>query len=615
LALAASLEVADHETLALTAHQQPVVHTKAKGGGYEEGSPMYDKQEDLREKGQLVQYGGASIPSGEGPPVSTTMKCIIDFACQYFLVYTALAIVRTYIELAGTHSGPVAATLVAATSTVNFAPMLSVLFLGTRLRALQLSGGDPDKHHLPQDYVQNAMWCCAWSLKLMTLMVLLLPVVMGTTPAVGADGMPEIKANSPGIMGKVLVTLRWIFMIMLYGGFTTVCIGAFSMEAPTSVYPDGAPPVSPAVGCTMNLAMQFFFVYLAIAVVQTYEQIIGKTEESQKLGGVLQLATNTVNFAPMLSILFIGARMRALQIDPVNGNPQAWAQMCFRICAYSVLLQLILVLAVPYALGGTCVRGSSEGDITFEVPNASLFWILSMFRYALMLALYGGFTAVIVSVFTIDACTMRNEEDCGITTPPVSPAMICVMNLTVQYFFVYLMLWVLITVKQLSLGWNTLRYDSFFASAIATMEAAKNTVMFCPMLAVLFIGLRMRALQISDQQGNPQKFAQQGMYLSTYAVMLQVFMVLLMPLFLGGPPKVDDDGNVVSKPSSPIVGYILVTVRYLALICLYGGVVAIIYGLFTITPETAMLSRKDSPGLIPGFDVDPPPTITTAAPA
>jgi len=94
--------------------------------------------------------------------------------------------------------------------------------------------------------------------------------------------------------------------------------------------------------------------------------------------------------------------------------------------------------------------------------------------------------------------------------------------------------------------------------------------------------------------------------------MIQVGMVFLMPLFLGGPPKVDDDGNVVSKPSSPILGYIIVAVRYLALLCLYGGVVAIIHGLFTITPESAM-RRGDN--LIPGVDVDAPPTISTAAPA
>merc|ERR1719498_1829717 len=114
----------------------------------------------------------------------------------------------------------------------------------------------------------------------------------------------------------------------------------------------------------------------------------------------------------------------------------------------------------------------------------------------------------------------------------------------------------------------------------------------------------MRALQISDQKGQPQKFARQGMFLSTYAVMIQVFMVLLMPLVLGSAPKVDDDGNVVSKPSSPVLGYIIVAVRYIALLCLYGGVVAIIYGLYTITPEKAM---TPGPGLIPGLDVQPPP--------
>merc|ERR1719235_2922586 len=127
----------------------------------------------------------------------------------------------------------------------------------------------------------------------------------------------------------------------------------------------------------MNLAMQFFFVYLAIAVVQTWEQVIGRTEESQKLGGVLQLATNTVSFAPMLCILFIGARMRALQIDPVNGNPQAWAQKCFYLCAYAGLTQLILLLLIPLALDGKLKAGATEGDVTFELENPTVYMVLN----------------------------------------------------------------------------------------------------------------------------------------------------------------------------------------------------------------------------------------------
>ena len=38
----------------------------------------------------------------------------------------------------------------AAMCEVNFAPMLSVLFVGTRMRALQLSQGQPDEYDLPQ---------------------------------------------------------------------------------------------------------------------------------------------------------------------------------------------------------------------------------------------------------------------------------------------------------------------------------------------------------------------------------------------------------------------------------------------------------------------------------
>jgi len=186
--------------------------------------------------------------------------------------------------------------------------------------------------------------------------------------------------------------------------------------------------------------------------------------------------------------------------------------------------------------------------------------------------------------------------------------MMCVMNLTVQFFFVYLLLWVLITLKQLSLEWSMggRTYDSFFTTSIATMEAAKSTVQFAPMLAILFIGMRMRALQLSDNKGAPQKWAQDGMYLSTYSVMLQVCMVFLSPLIFGGAPKMDDYGNIVSKPSSPILGYIVVTIRYLGLICLYGGAITLVVALFLITPETAT-GRGSS--LVPGVDVPAPPAV------
>jgi len=350
----------------------------------------------------------------------------------------------------------------------------------------------------------------------------------------------------------------------------------------------------------MNLSMQYFAVYLAIAVLQTWEQFNSSTGETQKLRAILQLGTNTVNFAPMLCILFVGARMRALQLDPKYGNPQAWAQNCFYLCAYSVMVQLILVLAVPYVLGGNCVEGESEGDITFELNNPTLFMVMSAVRYLLMLALYGGFTAVIVSVFLIEA-----KEG---PTPPVSPTMQCVMNLTVQFFFVYLLLWVLLTLRQLAVTYNVRSYDGLFATLIPTLEAGKATVQFCPMLAILFVGMRMRALQITNQQGAPQGYAQQAMFMSTYAVMIQVLMVLLMPLFTGGAPtKVDEDGNVMAPAGNSALMYVTTAIRYLGLIMLYGGAVTVVVALFKITPETA----TGSGSLVPGVEIPTPPSPPT----
>ena len=48
----------------------------------------------------------------------------------------------------------------------------------------------------------------------------------------------------------------------------------------------------------------------------------------------------TVNMAPMLCILFVGARLRALELDPHKGSPQKWAQQCMFLCTWVMLVRL-----------------------------------------------------------------------------------------------------------------------------------------------------------------------------------------------------------------------------------------------------------------------------------
>ncbi len=119
---------------------------------------------------------------------------------------------RTYNELNNQAQLKQAASILnAAATTVNYAPMLSVLFLGTRMRALQLSGGQPDEHNLPQPFVKMAMQSCAWSVLVQTLMVVAIPLVLGGEPKVDKDGSVQVEGNST--MAQCFTAVRYLAML------------------------------------------------------------------------------------------------------------------------------------------------------------------------------------------------------------------------------------------------------------------------------------------------------------------------------------------------------------------------------------------------------------------
>merc|ERR1719326_422576 len=543
------------------------------------------------------------------PAVAPTLQCVISLSIQYFVIYTLLAFIRTANQFTGHSMIGLQRIMETAATTVTYAPMLSVLFLGVRMRAIQLSQGQTEKYQLPQPWVQQAMYTCTYAVLAQVVLVLMMPVFTGEWDVkCDEDGNLDMsKMQTGGIMGTVVSVVRYIVMAALYGGFIVICYGAFVMKGPKEIWgEEGAPPVSPAVACTMNLATQFFVVYLGVALIKTTIELSGSTPFLTKLQGLFTLAKFTVNFAPMLCILFIGARMRALQMDPKHGNPQKWAQNCFYLCTYSVMVQTLLVLIMPFLVECECKQGASEGDVVFEMENATVGLIVLVIRWAALLALYGGFSAVMVSVFVIE-----HPTDVSLT-PPISPAMSCVMNLTVQYFFIYLCLWICITCQQI-LGDNPI-----WDKAIAIFDAGRATVMFAPMLSMLFIGTRMRALQLTKATdgtipptAGPQGWAQDGMFLSTWSCLVQVIMAILVPILTGSTPEMDEGGNLKTpEGSSKIMAIFCDTIKYLCLISMYGGVVTVMYAVYTMTPET-LPPYAERGSLIPGAPIPNPPTPPT----
>jgi len=299
--------------------------------------------------------------------------------------------------------------------------------------------------------------------------------------------------------------------------------------------------------------------------------------------------------------------MRALQMDPKNGNPQKWAQNCFYLCTYSVMVQTILVILMPFLTKCECKQGASEGDVTFVMENPTLGIVMTVIRYVCLIALYAGFTAVMVSVFIIE-----HPKDVSLT-PPISPAMQCVMNLTCQYFTVYLALFICITIKQFAPGLHVMDF------LIGVFEAGQKTVMFAPMLSMLFIAARMRALQLTKATdgtipttAGPQPWAQDAMFMCTWSVLIQLIMAMLVPLLTGtGKPEMDEDGNVITpEGTNKWLGIALDVIKYLCLVSMYGGACVIIYAIYNMTPETLPPYGPEST-LIPGVDIPNPPTPPT----
>merc|ERR1719262_1398427 len=189
-----------------------------------------------------------------------------------------------------------------------------------------------------------------------------------------------------------------------------------------------------------------------------------------------------------------------------------------------------------------------------------------------MTALYGGAVAIIVSIFTI-----QNQNG---PTPPISPTVLCITVLTFQFFLVYLALWICIMFRDVT--------GHRVEVILWTLESTRVTVQFAPMLAVLMVGLRLRALQHTDQKGAPQGWAQEAMYLCTGSLVFQVVTCLLVAFATGDAPEVDEDGNVKEGVIRyRIAAIILHVMRYVALLALYGGAVTICVAAFVLTPKTA----------------------------
>jgi hypothetical protein len=479
----------------------------------------------------------AKALSGEGKPMTTTMYCIVFMTVQFFAVATLDKVVTTVNKVSATKFQTLEDMLTSAMETIKMAPMLCILYLGTRMRANQLGVE-------PQQLTQQAMLAASYGLLAGTVMTLIQPM------------LSSVAAS----LGGVIAAINFLIMLGIYGGAGTVVYGLITLEADPTVWPDGPPPVAPAVAATINLLVQYFAVALIFRIFFTLVDLKVQPMESWRYYlEIFDQAAKTANFAPMLAVLFIGTRMRALQIDPKagpgSGVPQPWAQTCFYVTAYAVLGQTILTILVPIVGGGKLKPSDdpdNKDDVTFEIANKGLATAVTVVKYLLLVGMYGATVAIVYANFT-----MKGQDG---TAPPLAPSMINVMILVTAFFLTYAALFLLLTLRDLA--------EMKVGKAVRAFGACSRLMLQAPMLSVLFLAARMRAQELTDGVGMPQGWVVEAMFISSGALLAQLLFTLITGLVSWGP--------LIAISS---------LFEYATMVLQYVGITAVVIGILIMQPE------------------------------
>merc|ERR1719160_1487715 len=271
-------------------------------------------------------------------------------------------------------------------------------------------------------------------------------------------------------------------------------------------------PVSTALKCVISLTVQYMGIYTAIAICRVVADHTGINCTQWTIYEALVQATLTVNYAPMLAIMFLACRMRVVWLTQGKGNPPIWMQGWMYAATYAVLAMTLVTLVVPL-LTGEKAKLNERGDIDEEYKpfkNTIAAVCFTVLKYLIMIGLYIGAVCIIYGTYTYVPPAGSWPGD---TIPPVSPAVACTMILTSMYFLIYAGIQFGKTFQSFS-GVDSTKLTGALQGAICTM-------FFAPMAAVLFIGARMRALQMDPINGAPQRWAQNCFYACTYAIMIQ----------------------------------------------------------------------------------------------
>lgn len=535
-------------------------------------------------------------------PVSITVYCVMVLTFQSLVIYSALALARNADELSGHTNTPSLLTdaLSAAARSIAYPPMMCCLFVACRMYVLATTEGLGE----PQWWAKVCMMSASAGMTLQFCIVLALPLftiqvkdlTFSAVTGDSSDAHPRLQRHQ--FTSSCSKITYWFFQILcmsgIYGGVSGVVLAVFT-------YPEGTTQVSPAVVCTVCLSCLYFVVFLlhwlAYAWAELDARVVPDAPSLSDRGGnsascsleegweVVAVEVPTLSYkfskgmectigatssmalvvrkAPMLAVLFLASRMRALQLNPPHGMPPPWAQACFVAAVVAICCET--VVAAYIGCSGEVQKGYYGVNTYLASPAAHAAQsMLELVTFATLPPIY-------------HANIMMTGSD-GLEAP-LSTTLRCVFYFAAMFFGIDFMRCMAAVAHYVG------RYS--MEMMLTTLTSASVSVSFSPLLSILFVACRMRALQITQQQGSPQHWAQTCMYFCVFATALQAITCLILPVFTRGATHVDPDGNTVYDLKPMVGAYCVTIVKYVALFCLHGATLGICASILLITPETA----------------------------
>jgi hypothetical protein len=549
-----------------------IQHYKAPGLGYKANSPLFSKERATAHLPKAGPVFGSAATTALVSPVSTSIRCIVNLVTQFFVLRTALYIVTTvnFFKLCDWSTEQKCLKTVVDTdaitkpSSVFFIPMLCVLFLAARMRAVQLTQGRTMKHELPQWWVKSSMSVCSWSVLILSILVLVGAFLYGDTWEQAAKSRNFSKA------GRALVACRSVIVLTIYAGFTLVCIGTLVMPAPDEIWgPDGGPPTSIAAACTVLLSAVYFSVYLALEVARVVNEagLLGPPQRFHPAQELMKTAAMTVAFAPMLCALFIATRLRATQLGYEHGDPPSWVQAAACFCTGSICLQTLLaVVGAKMGVQDVIVQEGGHTDLIkehgsdYDLPPIAQ--AIETVRLVAMFCLYTAAATIVVGMYSMSPAVPV------VYSGSVPPTLSCLIILTTLYFASYLLLWVVLTVQRRRGPAPSASFDHLQVARTFLELEVKDVISVCPMVCVLFLATFMRALQVTGGKGAPPSWCQNVECLITLCIVLLV------------PSRID----MLRPGASKEMTNACIKVQQLLWGILFVCIAAVVVSLFTMGP-------------------------------